>query len=48
MDASTLLEQARDTITVRRVYGEPVEEDGLTVIPAAAVLGGGGGSGATE
>lgn len=49
MDASTLLEQARDTITVRRVYGEPVEEDGLTVIPAAAVRGGGGGgSGTTE
>ena len=33
----------RDAITVRRVYGEPYEKDGVTFIPAAAVKGGGGG-----
>jgi uncharacterized spore protein YtfJ len=27
------------------VFGEPVERDGVTVIPAASVLGGGGGGG---
>ena len=38
--------QARDTLTVKRVFGEPYEKDGVTVIPAARVQGGaGGGSG---
>jgi len=35
----------RDVLTVARVYGEPVEHDGIVVIPAAAVRGGGGGGG---
>ena len=43
MDVTELLEKARDAITVSRVYGEPYEKDGLTVIPAARVSGGGGG-----
>jgi len=34
---------ARDSVTVRRVYGDPYEKDGVTFIPAAAVFGGGGG-----
>jgi uncharacterized spore protein YtfJ len=33
----------RDALTVRRVYGDPYEGDGVTVIPAAKVMGGGGG-----
>ena len=37
-----VLREARDTLTVRRVYGEPYEADGVTVIPAASVRGGGG------
>jgi hypothetical protein len=37
---------ARDAMTVRRVFGEPCERDGVTVIPAAVVVGGmGAGSG---
>jgi uncharacterized spore protein YtfJ len=40
-----VLAQARDTMTVRRVFGEPIERDGLTVIPVANVMGGGGGGG---
>lgn len=34
---------AQDAITVRKVFGEPYEKDGLTIIPAAHVAGGGGG-----
>jgi uncharacterized spore protein YtfJ len=46
MDVQELLAEARDAMTARRVYGEPYERDGLTVIPAAVVRGGsGGGSG---
>jgi uncharacterized spore protein YtfJ len=43
-----LLEGARDAITVKRVYGDPIEQEGVTVIPAAAVGGGGGGGGDAE
>jgi uncharacterized spore protein YtfJ len=39
---------ARDSVTVRRVYGKPVESDGVIVIPAAAVRGGAGGGGDNE
>lgn len=45
MRTEELLSSARDTLTVRRVYGEPYERDGVTVITAAAVGGGGGGGG---
>ncbi|MGW4328789.1 sporulation protein [Nocardia sp. NPDC004573] len=47
MKYAELLAQARDAITVRRVYGEPYESGGATVIPAASVGGGGGGGGGT-
>lgn len=40
-----ILEGARDAITVKRVYGDPVESNGVTVVPAAVVRGGGGGGG---
>jgi uncharacterized spore protein YtfJ len=43
MDVQEAISQARDAITVKRVYGEPYERDGVTVIPAAAVAGAGGG-----
>jgi uncharacterized spore protein YtfJ len=46
MDVQDVITQARDTLTVKRVFGEPYEKDGVTVIPAARVQGGaGGGSG---
>jgi len=38
----------RDNLTVRRVYGEPVEKDGVVIIPAASVIGGGGGGHGSE
>ncbi|HSJ19466.1 MAG TPA: spore germination protein GerW family protein [Nocardioidaceae bacterium] len=49
MKVAEVLEAARDSITVKRVYAEPYEKDGLTVIPAAVVGGGaGGGTGHDE
>ncbi|HLH67802.1 MAG TPA: hypothetical protein VKY90_01925, partial [Candidatus Dormibacteraeota bacterium] len=44
MDARQILEQVRDQLTVRRVFGEPIDRDGATVVPVAVVRGGGGGS----
>lgn len=38
-----LLERAQETLSGRRVFGDPVERAGVTVIPAADVVGGGGG-----
>jgi uncharacterized spore protein YtfJ len=37
------MQQTRDSLTVSKLYGEPVERDGVTVIPVAVVRGGGGG-----
>ena len=37
------LQQVRDAITVRRVFGDAYEPDGVTIIPVAHVRGGGGG-----
>ncbi len=48
MNALETINQARDSLTARRVYGEPYQEDGITIIPAAHVMGGGGGGGDTE
>lgn len=45
MNVDELLGGARDAITVKRVYGEPIERNGVTVVPAAVVRGGGGGGG---
>ena len=48
MDVDELLSQARDAMSVKKVFGESVHEDGVTVIPVAMVGGGGGGGGDTE
>jgi len=42
MEVQELIAGARDAVTVKRVYGDPYEKNGLTVIPAAVVRGGGG------
>ena len=44
-DVDELWRGARDAITVKRVYGDPVQSDGVTLVPAAAVRGGAGGGG---
>ena len=43
MNIQETLSKAQDAMTVKRVYGEPFEKDGVTISPAAAVRGGGGG-----
>lgn len=43
MRVDELLSTARDAIEVKRVFAEPYEKDGVTVLAAAAVRGGGGG-----
>jgi uncharacterized spore protein YtfJ len=48
MNVDELMQTARDSLTVRRVYGDPVERGGLTVIPAASVSGGFGGGEGTD
>ena len=45
MDAAGLIQQIREAIGGRLVYAEPVERDGVAVIPAARVRAGGGGGG---
>ena len=46
--APDFVEKARDTMTVKRVFGDPIERDGVLVIPAAHVSGGGGGGGGVQ
>jgi uncharacterized spore protein YtfJ len=48
VDVNEVLDQAREAITVKRVFGDPYEKDGTTIVPVANVMGGagaGGGSG---
>ena len=45
MDIHEVLNHARDAMTVKRVFGDPYEKDGVTVIPVANVMGGAGGGG---
>jgi uncharacterized spore protein YtfJ len=42
MDVHEVTDRARDALTVKRVFGEPYEKDGLTIIPAARVQGAAG------
>ncbi|MTL15391.1 sporulation protein [Nocardia seriolae] len=48
MKVEDVLTAARDSLTVKRVFAEPIERDGTTVVVAAAVAGGGGGGGGTD
>jgi hypothetical protein len=45
MEVQQLIEEARETMGAKGVYGTPYEHNGVTVIPAAVVRGGGGGGG---
>jgi uncharacterized spore protein YtfJ len=43
MQVSEMMSSARDALTVKRVFGEPIEKEGVTIIPVARIAGGGGG-----
>ena len=43
MELPEVLGRAADAAQVRRVFGEPIERDGVTIIPTASVRGGAGG-----
>ena len=43
MDPQTVLEHVDEAMTPRRVFGDPVHVDGVTVLPVATIGGGGGG-----
>jgi uncharacterized spore protein YtfJ len=47
MDVNEVMNHARDAMTVKRVFGDPYEKDGVTVIPVASVMGGAGAGGGT-
>ena len=38
----------QEAMTVRRVFGEPIEHNGVTIVPAAHVRGGAGGGGDSD
>lgn len=48
MDLDALLQGHRDAVNARRIYGEAVVSNGVTVVPAASVFGGTGGGGDAE
>ena len=48
MNVDELLRGAKDAMTARTVCAEPIERDGVLIIPAAKVRGGGGGGGANQ
>ena len=45
MDVQDVIAQTRDALTVKKVFGEPYEKNGVTMIPVARVQGGAGGGG---
>lgn len=45
MKLDELLKSARESVLAKRVFSEPYEVDGVTVITAASVASGGGGGG---
>jgi uncharacterized spore protein YtfJ len=45
MKVEELVQGAQNVLSVKRVFGEPYEKDGITIIPAASFGGGAGGGG---
>lgn len=43
MTPDDILTRIGDQLGIRRVFGEPIERDGIVVIPVAVAIGGGGG-----
>jgi len=43
MDPQQVLTGAQEALSARRVFGEPIQAEGATVLPVAVIAGGGGG-----
>jgi uncharacterized spore protein YtfJ len=43
MNAEQVLARVQETVSAGRVFGAPVEREGVTLVPVAWVVGGGGG-----
>ena len=48
MNAQQILSSAQDAMSVRRVFGDPLEAGGVTIVPVAIIAGGGGGGSKSE
>jgi uncharacterized spore protein YtfJ len=48
MNIDEVLSGAQDAMTVKKVFGDPIEKNGVSVVPVAKVAGGGGGGGDNE
>ena len=48
VNVNEIIERARDVMNVGLVFGEPIHQNGVTVVPVAAVRGGGGGGGGPD
>ena len=48
MDVNEVLNHARDAMSVKRVFGDPYEKDGVVIIPVANVMGGAGAGGGSS
>jgi len=46
--AQTAMNQALDAMAIRHVFGDPIDREGVTFLPAAKVRGGAGGGGDSE
>ncbi len=47
MDVQELLSKVSDSVTVGRVFGEPIQHGDVLMVPVARVRGGAGGGGGT-
>lgn len=47
-DIAQLVTDARAMLSVKRVFGEPIDHKGVRLIPVARVRGGGGGGGGSD
>lgn len=48
MDIQQILGRVSEGARVQQVFGEPIERDGVLVVPVAKVWGGGGGGGGND
>jgi uncharacterized spore protein YtfJ len=48
MNVDEMVHSTQDALNVKRVFGDPIEKEGITIIPTAKVMGGGGGGGDAE